>query len=70
MIDPGQREKCLKEVKLLQSLDHPHIIQYLDSFIANNELFIAVEWAEKGDLKRIVKRAIQVSIDCDSISVG
>lgn len=60
MIDPVQRDKCLKEVKLLQSVDHPHVIQYFDSFIANNELFIAVEWAEKGDLKRVIKRAIQV----------
>lgn len=60
MIDPGQREKCLKEVKLHQSVNHPHIIQYLDSFIANNELYISVEWAEKGDLKRIIRRAIQV----------
>jgi len=67
MIDPGQREKCLKEVKLLQSVNHPHIINYLDSFIANNELFIAVEWAEKGDLKRIIKRAIQVCLYYDTI---
>jgi serine/threonine protein kinase len=44
---------------LLQSLDHPNIIRYLDSFIDNNDLYIAVEWAEKGDLKYIVKRAIQ-----------
>jgi len=59
MKDVKQREKCLKEVKLLQSLDHPNIIRYLDSFIENNDLYIAVEWAEKGDLKYIVKRAIQ-----------
>jgi len=59
MTDVKQREKCLKEVKLLQSLDHPNIIRYLDSFIENNDLYIAVEWAQKGDLKYIVKRAIQ-----------
>lgn len=59
MTDVKQREKCLKEVKLLQSLDHPNIIRYLDSFIEDNDLYIAVEWAEKGDLKYIVKRAIQ-----------
>ena len=58
MMDPKQRDKCLKEVQLLQSLDHPHIIRYLDSFIEENELYIAVEWAEKGDLKRIIKKAI------------
>lgn len=57
MMDPQQREKCLKEVRLLESLDHPHIIRYLDSCIEDNELLIAIEWAERGDLKRVIKRA-------------
>ena len=43
----------------MQSLDHPNIVKYLNWFIDNklNELFIAVEWAEKGDLKLVIKRS-------------
>lgn len=62
MMVPKQREKCLKEVRLLQSLDHPNIVKLKDSFIDNNELLIIVEWAEKGDLKRLIRRAISMGI--------
>lgn len=48
----------------MQSLDHPNIVKYLNWFIDNklNELFIAVEWAEKGDLKQVMKRNIEEDI--------
>lgn len=62
MMVPKQREKCLKEVRLLQSLDHPNIVSFKDSFVDNNDLFIIVEWAEKGDLKRLIRRAISMDI--------
>ena len=56
-IDEKSREKCLKEVRLLQSLDHPNIIRYMDSFINENDLVIVVEWAAAGDLKRQLRKA-------------
>lgn len=58
MMDAKARERCLKEVNLLQTLPvHPCIIQYIDSFIDNNELYIVFEWAEHGDLRRLLRRA-------------
>lgn len=53
------REKCLKEVRILQSLEHPNIIRYLDSMVEGDELVIAFEWAAAGDLKRQIRKAVE-----------
>ena len=55
MNDSKQRDKCMKEVKLLEMLQHEYIIRYIESFIEQNEMFIVVEWAEKGDLKQLIR---------------
>lgn len=57
MMDMKTRDKCLKEVRVLQNLDHPNIIRYLESFIHGNDLFIVFEWAAAGDLKRQLRKA-------------
>ena len=56
-VDDKARDKCLKEVGFLQSLDHPNIIKYMDSFINDNDLVIVFEWAAAGDLKRQLRKA-------------
>jgi serine/threonine protein kinase len=56
MMNDKAREKCLKEVRLLKSLDHPNIIRYIDSFLMENSLIIIYEWAAAGDLKRQIRK--------------
>ncbi len=56
IIDETTREKCLKEVLLLQSLDHPNIVHYMEYFLSSRELIIVVEWAAAGDLKRQLRK--------------
>ena len=58
-MDAKAREKCLKEVRLLSSLNHPNIIEYYDSFINDDSLVIIVEWAGAGDLKRQIRKAVE-----------
>eukprot|EP00873_Tetraselmis_striata_P039572 jgi/Tetstr1/459836/TSEL_005185.t1 len=54
IMDSKVRNDCINEVKILQSLEHPHVVKYIDSFIEENELIIVLEWAEKGDLKQLL----------------
>jgi NIMA (never in mitosis gene a)-related kinase len=56
-MDQKARDKTLKEVRLLQSVHHPNIIEYMDSFIEGDELIIVFEWAAAGDLKRQIRKA-------------
>ena len=60
-LDERGIDNCLKEVGLLRGVNHENIVQYIDSFIDHEtrELVIALEWAEAGDLKRQVRRAIR-----------
>ena len=60
MMDARSREKCLREIKLLQSLNHANIVRYVDSYIDNNELIIVLEFAEGGDLKGCVRISVRV----------
>lgn len=68
-MDKKERELCLGEVKHLQSLNHPGIIRYLESFISDNKLFIAIEWASKGDLKKLIRKHLDEKEKIDNLTI-
>lgn len=47
---------AMKEVAVLKSLNHPHIIKYFDSFADDHHLYIVMEYAAKGDLHALLKK--------------
>ena len=44
----AERVQALNEVSVLSVLDHPHIINYYDSFQQDGKLMIEMEYAEGG----------------------
>ena len=52
-----EREECMNEIRLLQAMNHPHIIRYLDCKLERNELTVVMELAEHGDLAKLLRSA-------------
>jgi serine/threonine protein kinase len=69
MMDSKCRNECLNEIKLLQSLGHPNIVQYLDAFIEDNELHVAMELAERGDLGGLIKQQAATGTPLEETSI-
>jgi len=44
-IHPTQQKECETEITLLQTMDHPNLIQYHEHFCRENVLYIVMELA-------------------------
>lgn len=69
MLNEDERNKCLGEIEILKSLDHPNIIKYYNSFLEEKELFIILEWADKGDLKKLIRKHDKENEKMDEIKI-
>jgi len=69
---PKEREDALREAQFLKSLHHPNIIGYVDSWTEAGKLFIAMEFADGGDLAgRIaaLKKARQAMSEDEALNI-
>ena len=48
-----------REIKLLENLNHPHIVTYFSSFRENNDFYIVIEYINNGCLYDLMKKSIQ-----------
>lgn len=54
--DEDQRSAARREGRLLSQLNHPHIIRYLDSFEAEDNLCLVLEYCCGGDLQALIRK--------------
>lgn len=58
VMDQSELDTCLREVHLLESVCvHPNVISYYDSFLEESAMYVVLEWAHAGDLKRQIRKA-------------
>ncbi|PNG63353.1 Serine/threonine-protein kinase Nek6, partial [Tetrabaena socialis] len=51
-----EQEECIRETRVLSSLDSDFIIRYYDSFLEKGKLYIITEYAANGNLHDYIKK--------------
>lgn len=54
-----EQEECIRETRVLSSLDSDYIIKYYDSFLERGKLYIITEYAGNGNLHDYIKKQKQ-----------
>ena len=57
----GVFEKVKREIKVLRRFNHPHIIKHFEFIDTSSDIFIVLEYAEKGELFDYIQRKEKVS---------
>ena len=55
--DPAYRQMFVDEAKIASTLDHPNIVRMLDLGRMDDQLFLALEFVDGGDLAQLLRRA-------------
>ena len=61
--------KIFREIELLEKLDHPNIVKYVDHFKANDQVYIELEWAGSGDLKNQISEYARRKVVPDEATI-
>lgn len=56
LADQTKKEYLIEELTVLKSTKHPNIINYLDSFFLNGDLWIVLDFMEGGALNIIIEK--------------
>ena len=55
-LQPKEREDAVNEIRIMASIKHKNIVRYCDAFLERDNLYIAMEFAEHGDISRQIDK--------------
>ncbi len=55
-VEEPARKRFLREMEILQSLEHPNIVRFMDSGTDGNQIYIAMEYCNKGSVEDLLER--------------
>ncbi|MGO9956057.1 MAG: serine/threonine-protein kinase [Solirubrobacteraceae bacterium] len=66
---PEYRERFLREARLAASVDHPNVVSVYDIGDEGGQLFLAMQWIDGEDLKRIIQRSGRLASEI-AVAIG
>jgi serine/threonine protein kinase len=54
-IKPKMQLAAVREATIMSELDHPNVVRFYTSFLENDCLYILMEYAQKGDLYKMLR---------------
>ena len=58
LLSEEEQRDAVKEVRLMASLSHPHVVHYFDSFIDGSLLNIVMGLCDGGDLQHFLQQKL------------
>ena len=52
-----RKELLLNEITVMKNIRHPNIVNYIDSYLSNGDLWVVMEFMEGGKLTDIIDKA-------------
>ena len=52
-----RKELLLNEITVMKNIRHPNIVNYIDSYVSNGDLWVVMEFMEGGKLTDIIDKA-------------
>jgi serine/threonine protein kinase len=62
-----QREMIAKEVVIIKSIEHPHIVRLHETLETTNNYYLVFEFCERGDLEKYLKENIDNLLPPDNV---